>query len=77
MKFSRMSQLTHNDTFDGDGLIDRTDYFYRPMPCMMTIPRLMDELDVEIARQRIDRNYLTNIASQMRGLDGSFRLRRR
>ena len=44
---------------------------------MMTIPRPQDELDVEIARQRIDRNYLTNIASQMRGVDGSFRLRRR
>ena len=43
----------------------------------MKLPRKQNELDVELARSRIEHNYLKNIASEMRGVDGNFRLRRK
>ena len=39
--------------------------------------RRQTELDVEMARSRIERNYLASIHADMRGVDGNFRLRRK
>jgi len=39
--------------------------------------RRQTELDVEMARGRIELNYLRSIHADMRGVDGNFRLRRK
>ena len=64
-----MNQFSHTESYSEELMADIVDHHH--------MPRKLYELDVETARRRIERNYLQNIASEMRGIDGRFRLKRR
>ena len=75
-KYSRLPQVLQSVLSD-DGRHEQTLHndmstFQLKMP-----QRRQTELDVEMARSRIERNYLQSIHADMRGVDGNFRLRRK